>query len=225
MRLDIYISATRYLDKRAPCFTEVTRNNEEIIKDGKKVETVSNLEEKNKKKRALRKEKKDARTLLLPTACLSATASIVSMPRFAPLFASASVSAVFVPGVSTFLLSALPSTSGMYVSVPGLSALLLFAFPSTSGMSVFVPESSASDVSVSMPRFSAFLSTSSVSGPMLESLALPSLSFLSSVSIPVPGSLIPLSVSSVPVPGLSASPSLSTISIPGPRLSPTPIPT
>lgn len=120
----MHISATRYLEKGAPRFSKVTKN-EEMIKDGEEAEMVSHSKEKNKKK-ALHKEKRDARTLSLTTAYLSASVSAVSMS-----------------GLSVLLLSAFPSASGISVPVPGLSAFLLSAFPSAFGMSVLVPESSA----------------------------------------------------------------------------------
>ena len=49
LRLDMHISATRYLEEGAPRFTEITRD-KEMIEDGGEEETVSDLEEKNKKK-------------------------------------------------------------------------------------------------------------------------------------------------------------------------------
>ena len=49
LRLDMHISATGYLEKGAPCFTEVT-GEEEMVEDGREVETVSDSKEENKKK-------------------------------------------------------------------------------------------------------------------------------------------------------------------------------
>ena len=49
LRLDMHISATGYLEKEAPRFTEVT-GDEEMIEDGGEAETVSDSEEENKKK-------------------------------------------------------------------------------------------------------------------------------------------------------------------------------
>ena len=45
----MHISATGYLEEGAPCFTEVTED-EKMIEDGGEAETVSDLEEENKKK-------------------------------------------------------------------------------------------------------------------------------------------------------------------------------
>ena len=134
LRLDMHISATGYLEKGAPRFTEVT-GDEEMIEDGGEAETVSDSEEENKKKRALRKEKRDARALTLAAARPSASASAGSAPPSAS--ASASASAVSVPGSSALLSSALPSASGVSMPVPGSSAP-----PSVSGVPVPVPGSS-----------------------------------------------------------------------------------
>ena len=48
LRLNMHISATKYLEKRVFCFTKVTENDKERIEDGKEIETVSNSEEKTK---------------------------------------------------------------------------------------------------------------------------------------------------------------------------------
>ena len=175
LRLGMHISANGYLEEGAPCFTEVTRD-EEMIDDGGEAETVSDLEEENKKKRALYKKKRDARALSLAATRPSASASAVSVPGSAP--PSASASAVSVPGLSALLSSALPSASGVSVPVPGSSALLSSALPSASGVSVPVPGSSAP----------------------------PSVSSVSGVSVPVPGSSTPPSVSGVLVPEPGSSP-------------------
>ena len=50
LRLDMHISTTGYLEEGAPRFTEVT-GDEKMIEDGGEAETVSDSEEKNKKKR------------------------------------------------------------------------------------------------------------------------------------------------------------------------------
>ena len=111
------------------------------------------------------------RALSLVAACPSASAFAVSVPGSAPPSTSASTSAVFVPGLSTLLSSALLSASGISVPVPRSSALLSSALLSASGVSMLV----------------------------LGSLALPSVSSISGVSIPVPRSSVPPFVSGVPV--------------------------
>ena len=175
----MHIYAIGYLKKEALCFTKIT-GDEKIIEDGGEAETVSNLEEENKKKRALRKKKKNTRVLSFTAARPSASASAVSVPWSAPLFASVSASPVFVLGSSAFLSSVYPSASGVFVSVPGSSALLLSALPSTSGVSLPLLGSSASPsvlsvfaVSVSVPRLSVLLSVSGVPVPLLELSSLP----------------------------------------------------
>ena len=173
LRLDINIFAIWYLEEGALCFTKITKDNEEMIEDGGEAETVSDSEEENKKKRALGKEKRDARVLLLAAACSSLSASAMSVPESATPSASVFTSAVSVPGLFTLLLSALLSASGVSVPVPGLSAFLSSAFPSASGMSMPVPELSA---------------------PM-------SISSRSCMFVPVSGLSAPPSVSDVPVPG------------------------
>ena len=50
LRLDMQISATGYQEKRAFCFTEVIGDDEKMIENSREAETVSNSEEKNKKK-------------------------------------------------------------------------------------------------------------------------------------------------------------------------------
>ena len=142
LRLDMHISANGYLEEGAPCFTEVT-GDEEMIEDDGEAETVSDSEEENKKKRALHKEKRDARALTLTATRLSTSASAVTVPGSAPLSASASASPVSMPGSSALLSSALLSASGVSMPVPGSSALLSSTFPSASGVSVPVPGSSA----------------------------------------------------------------------------------
>ena len=134
----MHISATGYLEKGPPRFTEVI-GDEKMIEDGGEAETVSDSEEENQKKRALRKEKRDARALSLAATRPSASASAVSVPGSAP--PSASASAVPVPGSSALLSSALPSASGVSVPVPGSSAPP--SVSSVSGVSVPVPGSSA----------------------------------------------------------------------------------
>ena len=142
LRLDMHISATEYLEEGAPRFTKVT-GDEEMIEDGGEAETVSDSEEENKKKRALRKEKRDARALSFTAARPSASAFAMSVLGSAPPSASASASAVSMPGSSALMLSTLPSTSGVSVLVPESSALLSSALPPASGVSVLVPDLSA----------------------------------------------------------------------------------
>lgn len=60
LRLDMYISVIGYLKERALCFTKVTED-EKIIEDSRKAETVSDLEEKNKKKGLYIKRKETRR--------------------------------------------------------------------------------------------------------------------------------------------------------------------
>ena len=50
LRLNMYILATRYLEKGAYCIVEVTKDNKKANEDGRKAKTVSNLEEETKKK-------------------------------------------------------------------------------------------------------------------------------------------------------------------------------
>lgn len=155
LRLNMQISVTRYLQKGVSRFTKIIKDNKKMIKEGKKAETVSNSEKKNKKK-ALHKEKRDAQALLLAAACPSVSASAVSVPESASLSASAFASVVSMPGLSTLLSPALPSMSVVFVLVPGSSALLSSALLSVSGVSVSVLRSSAlwstSDVSVPLPE-------------------------------------------------------------------------
>ena len=97
LRLDIYILTVEHLEKWVFYFIKITRDDK---KTNEEAETVFDLEEKIKIKRALYKEKKNAQALLLATTCLSTPPSmsvlgflalfafIVSMPRlFGPLFA------------------------------------------------------------------------------------------------------------------------------------------
>lgn len=65
LKLNKYISATEYLKKEAFCFTKITKNNEKTNENSREAETVFNSEDKIKKK-ALPKEKRDVRALLLP---------------------------------------------------------------------------------------------------------------------------------------------------------------
>lgn len=114
-----------------------------MIEDSGEAETLSDSEEEIKKKKALYKKKRDAQTLSLAVTHLSLSAFAISMPRSAPLFASASASAsaVSVPGSLALLSSAFPSTSG--VSVPVLELSALPSMLSISGVSVPVPRLSA----------------------------------------------------------------------------------
>lgn len=57
MKLNIQILATRYLEKKAFCFIEIIKNNVKTNKDGKKVEIISNLEKKTKKRRYITKKR------------------------------------------------------------------------------------------------------------------------------------------------------------------------
>lgn len=50
LRLNIYILAIKYLEKRALHFTKITGDNEKTNRNNREVETVSNSEEKIKKK-------------------------------------------------------------------------------------------------------------------------------------------------------------------------------
>ena len=175
LRLDMHISANGYLEEGAPRFNEVT-GDKEMIEDGGEAETVSDSEEENKKKRALRKEMRDARALSLIAARPYSSGSAVSVPGSAPPFASASAFTLSVPGSSALLSSALLSASDVSFPVLGSSALLSSAFPSTSGVSVTVLGLSA-----------------------LLLFALPSTLSISGVSVPVPRLLAPPSVFGMPV--------------------------
>ena len=122
------------------------------------------------------------RVLLLAVINLSASASVLSVPGSASPFAFASAFDVSVSGSLTLLLSALPSAFDVFVLVPRLSTLLSSAFSSASG--VFIP----------VPGSSAF----------------PSMSSMSSVSVPILRLLAPLSISGIPISG----PGLSRLSFP-----------
>ena len=174
----MHIFVTRYLEEGAPYFTKVTRD-KKMIEDGGEVEAVSDLEEENTKKRALHKEKKDARALSLAPVHLSVFAFAVSVSGSAFPSTSASASAISMPGLSALLLSALPSASGVFVPVPGSSALLSFALPYPSSMSVPVP------------RSLAFPSVSSLSGIFVLIPGLSASPSLSGVPVPMPGSSLP----------------------------------
>lgn len=49
LRLNMHISAIGYLEKSTFCFTKITGDDEEMIKDGRKTETISNSEKMSKK--------------------------------------------------------------------------------------------------------------------------------------------------------------------------------
>lgn len=55
LRLNMYILATKYLEKGAICFTKVIKDDEKIIEDSKKIETIFNLEKKTKKRLYIKK--------------------------------------------------------------------------------------------------------------------------------------------------------------------------
>ena len=183
----MHISATEYLEKGAPCFTKVTRD-EEMIEDGREAETVSDSEEENKKK-GLYVKRRETRGLYhlqpLLRLRLRLRLRLLCLCHGHPL------------------LSTLPSASGVLMPVPGSSALLSSDFPSASGVSVPVSGSSAL-------LLSALPSTSDVSMPVPGLSALSSMSFMSGVSVLVPRSSAPPSMSDVPVPvpGLSSPPFL-----------------
>ena len=48
--MNIYILTIGYLEKRTPCFSEVTKDDKKMIQDDKEAETVFNSEKKTKKK-------------------------------------------------------------------------------------------------------------------------------------------------------------------------------
>lgn len=50
LRLNIYILATKYLEKKASYFTKATKDNKKANEDSKEVEMVSNSEKEIKKK-------------------------------------------------------------------------------------------------------------------------------------------------------------------------------
>lgn len=113
------------------------------------METVSNLEEKIKKKKTLCKKKKDAQALLLATAYPSVFASVVSILMLE--FASPSTSTLSIPipgSASPFGSNVSMSVLASLALVPGVLALL-----------------SLSDIFVPMPILSALLSLSGVSLP------------------------------------------------------------
>ena len=211
LRLNIYILATGYLEERAPHFTEVTGNDEETNEDGGEVETVSNSEKKTKKK-ALRKEKRDAQALLLAVARLSASTVLVPGLSAPP---SATTSGVSMPMPRSSTLSSVLSVSGLSVPVPRSSAL-----PSVwSVAGVFVP----------MPALSAPPSVSFMSGvsvPMLGLSASPGLSsppFSTWSSLQIP-TLVPrrqrLSQWSRIIKKVSSEETPPTFALPSKRLSP-----
>lgn len=219
----------------APHFTKIIGENEKKIKDSKKAKTSSNSEKEPKK--ALRKEKRDVRTLSLVAGCPFASASAVSVPRFISL--SASTSTLSMPGLSALQSSALLSVSGMVLLVFRSSVFLLFAFLFASGVSIPVSGLSALlsmlfvfDVTVLMPRLlippivsnmsmTVFgsLTFSSVSGMAMLVFGLSASLSIFDVCVYMPGLSAPLFVSNMLMPGLSAPPSLSAIPTSGLGLS------
>lgn len=110
LRLCISIFAIRYLEKRAFCFIKIIGDNK---KTNEEADRVSNLEKKIQIKKALYKEKKNIRALLLATAC-----------PFAPL-------SVFIYGLSAFststiLMARLSTPPSMFVT-----AMLVFKLSAT----------------------------------------------------------------------------------------------
>lgn len=148
------ISASRYLAKGAFCFIKVTRDDKKINENSKKVEMVSDLEEK-RKKNALHKKKKDVQTLLLVATCSSTSA--VLMLLFGS-FSSWFVSAIFVPKTSVQL-----STSASIFVISVNVSRYAFLSLSISAMSILVSGSFffpfASIIFMPVPRLSALLST------------------------------------------------------------------
>lgn len=71
LRLDIHILNTKYLKKLSPRFTKISRNDEDKVGKEEKVETVSNLEKKLKKRGCYIKQSRTHRIyFLLPLGCL-----------------------------------------------------------------------------------------------------------------------------------------------------------
>ena len=157
----MYISATGYLEEGALCFTKVIED-KEMIEDGRKAETVSDSEEKNKKKALYIKRKRThgfyhlqplirlrLRLLCLylgPLLCLRLHLHLLSLcldcPLFChPLFRLRLMYLCLCLGHPLFYGLLLESAFGVSMLVPGLSIL-----PSMS---------SVSSVSVLLPRLSA----------------------------------------------------------------------
>lgn len=70
LKLNIHILAMGYIKKRAPYFIKITRENGKTNDNGKKTETILNLDKKTKKK-ILHKVKRDMQALLFIAPCLS----------------------------------------------------------------------------------------------------------------------------------------------------------
>lgn len=70
LKLNIHILAIGYMEKRAPYFIKVTRENGKTNDNGKKTGTILNLDKKIKKK-TLHKVKRDMQALSFIAPCLS----------------------------------------------------------------------------------------------------------------------------------------------------------
>ena len=191
LRLGIHILATGYFEERAPHFTDVIGNHEEI---NEKAKTVFDLQKKVKIKRTFCKEKRDALALILKAACLFAFLS-ASMPKLLAL----SVFVVPMPKSSVSLLAFVSAIFVLKLSTPPSAAPVpipgLFTLPSPSA--------------VPMPWTSTFLSLSALLIPgsftllSLSAVLVPGLSALPSPPIiPVHRSSTFLSLFAVPAPYL-----------------------
>lgn len=229
----MHISATRYLEKTFSRFIKVIEDNEEINEDGRKVEMVSDSEEKTKK-RALRKEKRDVRALSFAATRPSASAVPISgsstlpsastftlsilVHRFAPPSMSSSAMSVHMIGsapptafLSRVFVPVPLSVFGVFISI--FASLVSLSLLTMSSVSVLLSESSApsfaSGVSVTVLGLFAPLSILLVSGMFMLLPRLLALLSMSAMYVLVtrlfnPPSVLSIFVVSVPMPGLSS---------------------
>lgn len=211
MRLNIYILAKRYLEKGSSHFTKLIGDDKEMNEE---TEIVSDSKKEIKLKKALYKENRDVRALLLAAACLSAP--------FASVPGSLALSKSAIPILRLLELSAL--LFALLVPLLGSSAppsilpLCIFELY-TPPSALLLPMLGLSALPFALLVLMSRLSTPPFALP-IPMLGLFAFLSTSTMPVPVPRSSTLLSTSVVPllVPGSSALPSLS-----GPRSYPLPI--